>query len=415
MKIAIVGTGISGLGLAYMLNPHHDITVYEKNTYLGGHSRTLNINHDGADVPVDTGFIVYNEKNYFHLTRLFAHLGVETQKSNMSFGISINKGWLEYSSNGLFAQIGNVFRPKFWGMIFDILKFNQTALKTIKDNPDISLGDFLDKSGAGDWFRRYYLQAMGAAIWSCSVDTILRFPAKSFLNFFENHGLLTINGHPQWYTVTGGSKSYVKKLTSSFQNKIKTNCGVSVVKRNSDGVAVTDTNGQTQIFDKIVFACHADEALSMISDASTEERSVLESFSYQPNEVVLHGDDSFMPQRKKCWASWVYLSEGQTDSKPVVSLTYWMNNLQNLQTKNPVLVTLNPGRAPEPSKVYNRHVFTHPVFDERAVKAQEKIPAIQGQNHTYFCGAYQRNGFHEDGLWSAVRVAKLLGIDPPWI
>ncbi len=415
MKVAIIGTGISGLGLAYMLSPHHDMTVYEKNSYKGGHSRTITIKDDDSDIPVDTGFIVYNEKNYFHLTRLFAHLGVATEKSNMSFGVSIDKGWFEYSSNGLFAQTSNLFRPKFWGMVFDILRFNHMALKTLENKTDISLGEFLDHIGAGEWFRRYYLLAMGAAIWSCSVDTVLRFPARSFLNFFENHGLLTINGHPQWYTVTGGSRAYVERLTSSFHHKIKTNCGVVSVSRNHQGIVVRDTNGDETQYDKVVFACHADEAISIISDKTDMETSILGAFSYQPNEVVLHCDESFMPRRKKCWASWVYLSQSQTDSKPVVSLTYWMNNLQNLKTKMPVLVTLNPGIAPDPSKIYNRHIFSHPVFDAGAIKAQQDIPSLQGRNHTYFCGAYQRNGFHEDGLWSAVRVAKLFGIDPPWI
>jgi uncharacterized protein len=416
MKIAIIGAGISGLGAAYLLNPHHDIRVYERNACAGGHSRTIEVPaYQGNPVPVDTGFIVYNERNYFHLTRLFRHLDVPVQKSAMSFGASIQDGWLEYSSTGLFAQKSNLVRPAFWGMVRDILSFNRAALACVQEDEEISLRECLDKLQMGEWFRRYYLQAMGAAIWSCSVETIEQFPARTFLQFFENHGLLTINDHPQWYTVEGGSRSYVARLTKPFADKIVTGCAVRAVKRHTQGVQVVDRSGRAEDFDKVVFACHADEVLTLLEAPSTLERDILGSFRYQDNEIYVHRDESFMPRRKACWASWNYLSQEKKDSAPSVSLTYWMNNLQNLKTDHALLVTLNPGQIPEEGKIYERHRFSHPIFDLPAIRAQKRIGEIQGRDNAYFCGAYQRYGFHEDGLLSAVNVAVLFGITPPWV
>lgn len=414
MKIAIIGSGISGLGAAYLLNPQHDITVYEKNDVVGGHSRTITLGIDGKDVPVDTGFIVFNKRNYPLLTGLFDHLGVSIDKSDMSFGVSVENGAIEYGSKGMFAQKRNLLRPKFWGMIFDILRFNRNALRMIGGYPDITLRDFLDRMKMGDWFRRYYLQAMGAAIWSCSVETILDFPAQTFLNFFKNHGLLTVNDHPQWYTVNGGSRSYIQKLTQGFTDRIRVASPVVAVKRFSGYVMVEEASGHKQDYDHVIFACHADQALAMLTDATAEEQEILGSFSYQPNHVVVHGDTSFMPRHKDAWASWVYLSQNARDQQPVVSLSYWMNNLQQLNTDQPVIITLNPQRQPKPELVYDRHDFSHPVFTLRATNAQRDIEKIQNKNRTSFCGAYQRYGFHEDGLLSAVNVAKELGAGIPW-
>jgi len=414
MKIAIIGTGISGLGAAYLLHPHHDITVYEKNAYIGGHSRTIDVTARGKTAPVDTGFIVFNNWNYPNLMGLFERLGVPYQKSEMSFGVSIADGWLEYSSGGLFAQARNFIRPSYWRMLADIVRFNKQAPRYLDRDPTITLGQCLDELRMGAWFRDYYLLAMGAAIWSCPVDMILDFPARTYVQFFKNHGLLNIKNRPQWYTVTGGSREYVERLTAPFRDKIKLSAGVKRVEARGDQYAVIDNKGDEILYDQVIFACHADEALAMIDKPTEAERAIIGSFSYQPNSIIVHRDMSFMPQRKKCWASWVYLSEERKDDKAVVSLSYWMNNLQGIDTQHPVIVTLNPGRRPQEILIYNEHKFSHPIFNTQAIQAQERLAEIQGQRGLWFCGAYQRYGFHEDGLLSAVNVAKSLGVPIPW-
>lgn len=415
MKIAIIGTGISGLGAAYLLNPHHDITVFEKNDYMGGHSRTIDIPTGNSLTPVDTGFIVFNDWNYPHLMGLFNKLGVPYQKSDMSFGVSINEGWLEYASGGLFAQKQNLFRLSYYKMLFDVIRFNKQARRYIEKDITITLGQCLEELNMSEWFKRYYLLAMGAAIWSCPIETVMAYPANTFLRFFENHGLLNINHRPQWYTVTGGSREYIARLTHSFRHKIHLNRGVACVEQIDGTWYVTDVHGEYSTYDHVIFACHADEAMAMLKTATSTQQEVFGSFQYQDNEIVVHSDTSFMPEHQQCWASWVYLSEQREDTKPVVSLTYWMNNLQGLNSDYPVLVTLNPGREPDPAKVYDRHHFSHPIFDTDAVSAQAKIEASQGENNLWFCGAYQRYGFHEDGLLSAVNIAQRFGVVIPWL
>jgi predicted NAD/FAD-binding protein len=414
MKIAIIGTGISGLGAAYLLNPHHDVTVYEKNTYIGGHTRTIEVQIGGKKTPVDTGFIVFNNRNYPNLMGLFKELDVPYQKSDMSFGVSIDKGWLEYASGAMFAQKRNWVRPRYYGMLADILRFNKQALKYIEYDAEITLEECLDRLNMGKWFRCYYLLAMGAAIWSCPVDTIMKFPALTFLRFFKNHGLLSLNNRPQWYTVTGGSREYVARLTAGLEHKIKLDCGVKKVTLHNDKMAVEDMQGDIETFDQIIFTCHADEALKMIDDPINDALSVFRAFDYQDNQIVVHSDTSFMPREKKCWASWVYLSEEREDKKQSVSLSYWMNNLQGLDPDYPVIVTLNSGRRPREDLILDEHTFSHPIFDLKAIKAQDKINSIQGKNGLWFCGAYQRYGFHEDGLLSAVKVAEAMGVSISW-
>lgn len=412
LKIAIIGTGISGLGAAYLLDPWHDICVFEKSSYIGGHSRTIDVTYNGSTLPVDTGFIVFNHRNYPLLTGLFAHLNVPTQKSDMSFGVSVNDGYLEYGSKGMFSQKQNLLRPSFWGMVLDVLRFNSTAEKYA--DSDITLRELLDKMGMGEWFRLYYLQAMGAAIWSCPVETILSFPAATFIRFFKNHGLLTVNDHPQWYTVSGGSRVYAQKLAAPFSSKIKLNTGITSVIRHPQHVFLVDSEGKKHVFDHVIFACHADEALAMIENPTEAEKAVLGAFRYQNNDIVVHSDTSFMPKNRRCWASWVYLSETMKDEKKSLSLSYWMNNLQGLPEQAPVFVTLNPGRQPAEQSIHDRHTFKHPVFTLDAIRAQERLFTIQNKNRTSFCGAWQRYGFHEDGLMSAVAVAKNLGGVVPW-
>lgn len=413
MKIAIIGSGISGLGAAYLLAPHHDITVYEKNAYIGGHSRTVVIECEGKQVPVDTGFIVFNNWNYPNLMGLFNKINVPYEKSDMSFGVSINNGWLEYSSNDLLAG-RNLKRLSYWGMLKDIVKFNRAAPAYLEKDPQITLGECLHELKMGDWFKDYYLLAMGAAIWSCPLETILKFPAQTFVRFFQNHGLLNINKRPQWYSVKGGSREYVSRLTASFHDKIKLNCGVKSVTSQGDKWDVIDETGEQITYDHIIFACHADEAMAILGQNAPAHLDFMKAFTYQENRVVLHRDKSFMPTHKKCWSSWVYLSEHKKDTNNVVSLSYWMNNLQPLDTDIPIIVTLNPGRRPKDDLIFDEHVFSHPVFDGGAIAAQEKMDTIQGQSGLWFCGAYQRYGFHEDGLLSAVKVAQKMGVEIPW-
>jgi len=418
-RIAVIGGGISGLGSAYLLKEEAELTLYEKNSYLGGHSRTLDVEIDGDRIPVDTGFIVFNEKNYPLLTALFDELKVPVVKSDMSFGVSIGNRWLEYASNGLgglFMSIRNLTNPKMWGLLFDILKFNKKAIQYLKAPPSLSLEDCLDELGMGDWFKKYYLLPMGGAIWSCPLDTMLKFPAASFVRFFNNHGLLSIKDHPQWFSVRGGAREYVKRIMSSLEGKVEIRPEAVEVERigSLESVMVRDSEGVEKYFDEVIIAAHADEALKMLRNPTTDEQDILGAFQYQPNEVILHTDEEFMPKRRSAWASWVYRSEEINDSNPSISLSYWMNNLQSLNTEVPIIVTLNPSREPAEGTVHNRHSFDHPVFDEAAMHAQGRIMEIQGKNRVWYCGAYQRNGFHEDGLWSAVRIAREMGVNVSW-
>lgn len=419
MKIAIIGTGISGNSIAYLLHKSHDITVYEKNNYIGGHSRTVDVRTPDGPIPVDTGFIVYNERNYPHLTALFKHLDVPVKKSDMSFGVSASKGFLEYGTyhklGGIFAQSKNILRPVYFKMLSDIIKFNKKAPEYLENQTSLTLGELLDEMKMGEWFRKYYLLAMGAAIWSTPANQMQHFPARTFLQFFKNHGLLTIADHPQWYTVEGGSKEYVARLTNGFKNRIKTSCGVKSVIRRAENIEVIDTNGQTEHYDHVIFACHSDQALNILADPTEEEKNILGAIKYQPNSMVLHTDQSFMPKSKKAWSSWIYLSEDTEDQcGQAISLSYWMNNLQPLKTETPILVTLNPGRRPREETIQNEYEFEHPVFDDAAITAQQKLDTIQGVDRIWYCGAWQHFGFHEDGLLSAVNVARKMNVAVPW-
>lgn len=417
MKIAIIGSGISGNVAAWLLNQHHDITVYEKNRYIGGHSRTLTIQHQGQAVDVDTGFIVFNHRCYPLLKGLFEHLGVATEKSDMSFGATIHDGWLEYgthSLNTLFGQRRNLLRPAYWEMLRDILRFFKVAREMLEQGDvDTTLGEFVAKHRFGQWFKKYYLLPMGGAIWSCPVQQMLEFPAATFLRFFDNHGLLSPDGQLQWYTVSGGSKRYVDALTAPFRDKVRLGCGVVRVARVKGKVEVTDTNGNVDTYDQVVMASHADETLAMLEHPTEDEQRLLSAFAYQNNTAYLHKDASFMPKRKSCWSSWVYRSHERRDTRDI-SLTYWMNNLQNLDTESPIFVTLNPTKPPAAEDVYDVHQFSHPVFTREAIAAQQELPHIQGKAQIWYCGAYTRYGFHEDGMMSGVAVAEALGAPLPW-
>ena len=415
-RIAIVGTGISGLGAAYLLNPHHEITVYEKAPRIGGHSRTMTVDYDGKAIPVDTGFIVFNPKNYPNLTALFRHLDVPVHKSDMTFAATIGDGWLEWGAKNLdsvFGQRRNMLRPRFGKMLRDVMHFNAQALQTVQRHPHLTLDGLMRRMELGDWFKRYYLLPMSGAIWSCPPCEMMSFPASTLVNFFANHHLLSASGQPQWYTVTGGSQEYVRRLTSSFAGRVRTNCAATIITRNNGKAQIRDVQGGFAEYDQIVLAGHADEMLKLLADPSSEERESLSAFRYQKNRAVLHRDTSVMPRRKRCWASWVYASDGASND-PAISVTYWMNRLQGIDDRRPLFVTLNPSREIAKETIFDVHDFDHPVFDHAAIAAQSKVAALQGVRGTWFAGAHLRHGFHEDGLSSAVAIAEKMGIPVPW-
>jgi predicted NAD/FAD-binding protein len=420
-RIAVIGTGISGLGSAYLLNPDHEITVYEKAPRIGGHSRTVTVDYDGHAIPVDTGFIVFNRPNYPNLCGLFTHLGVPSHASDMTFAASIRDGWLEWGAKDLGAVVGqrrNLLRPKFGLLVRDVMIFNARAQTMVERHPELSLEGLINKLGLGDWFRRYYLLPMSGAIWSCPPCEMMNFPARTLVRFFANHHLLSFTGQPQWRTVTGGSHEYVRRLTASFAHRIRVNCGAVAVTRPCSGtkdgaVQIKDSQGGVAQYDQVVMACHGDEALALLKDADREEQAVLSAFRYQKNRAVLHRDPSLMPRRRRCWASWVYSSDGDF-LHPKLTVTYWMNLLQGIDQNYPLFVSLNPKRDIPEALIFDEAEFDHPLFDQGAIAAQERIAALQGRRGTWFAGAHLGHGFHEDGLASAVRVARSLGAAIPW-
>ena len=418
-RIAIIGAGISGLSAAYVLRERYDVTLYEKESRLGGHARTLNVNYDGAEIPVDTGFIVFNDRNYPNLIGLFKTLSVPFHKSNMSFAARIGSGSgsFEYSSKnlkGIFPTLASYADTKRWRMLRDYFRFSRIA-KAFLANPDRrTLSKLVADARVGDEFTRCFILPMGAAIWSCPVSQMLDYPAATFARFFDNHGLLDYNGQPQWYTVTGGSRTYVSAIDAVLGNAARVNHAVTHVMRSESGVMVRDVTGTETQYDQVIFACHADEALAMHRDANSVEREVLSAFRFNTNTAYLHRDTALMPKDKRCWASWVYLSDTPNDTSPSLAVTYWMNMLQSIDDAHPLFVTLNPATPPEEALTFNRHVFTHPIFDQAAIDAQARIPEINGADRIWWCGAWQRYGFHEDGIASAMHVAKSLGATIPW-
>ena len=420
-KIAIVGTGIAGLGSAFLLNPGHEITVYEKADRIGGHSRTVTVDYDGTSIPVDTGFIVFNRPNYPNLSGLFAHLDVPTHASDMTFAASIRDGWLEWGAKDLNAVIGqrrNLLRPRFGLLFRDVLKFNTQAQDVVEHHPELNVDGLIRKLGLGDWFRRYYLLPMSGAIWSCPPCEMMNFPARTLVRFFANHHLMSFTGQPQWRTVTGGSQEYVSRLTASFAHRIRTGCGAVAVMRPTSGadagkVQIKDSKGGIETYDQVVMASHGDESLALLKDADRDEQAILSCFRYQKNRAVLHRDESLMPRRRRCWASWVYTSDGDF-LDPQIAVTYWMNSLQGIDERYPLFVSLNPKREISQALIFDQTEFDHPVFDQAALAAQSRIAALQGRRGTWFAGAHLGHGFHEDGLASAVRVARGLGAPIPW-
>lgn len=407
-NIAIIGAGISGMGAAFALAQHHNVTLYESSATLGGHARTKIAGRNG-DQPVDTGFIVFNYANYPNLTRLFETLDVPVCESNMSFGASLQGGKIEYALanfGAMFAQKKNLLNPKFLRMIADILRFNARGLKASRDT-SMTVRDLLVKLGTGDWFRDYYLLPLSGAIWSTPVEQILDFPAYAMMNFFENHALLSHTGQHQWYTVSGGSVEYVRRLQAALERRgvdIRLKTAVKGVSRNPVGVSVQTAEAPPAFYDEVVFATHSDDSLRLLEDATDFEQEQLSAVQYQPNEMILHADPSVMPHNKQCWSSWIY-SEAADKTSDRIDLTYWMNSLQPIPKDDPHFVTLNTTRTIKQELIYDQATFRHPVYDLAALQAQQNIAAQNGKNHTWFCGAWMKNGFHEDGLSSALDVA----------
>ncbi len=404
MKIAVVGTGIAGNVASYYLSKEHDVTVFEANDYIGGHSHTHDLQVGGETIAVDSGFIVFNHKTYPGFVKLLRELQVPWQESDMSFSVHCERNGFEYngtSLNTLFAQRSNFLRPGFYRMLKNVLRFNREAVEFLKHDKDaITLGEFLRDGGYSQKFVNHYILPMGAAIWSTTPGLMLEFPARFFIRFFHHHGMLSVDDRPQWYVIKNGSRSYVQKLAAPFANNVRLSTPVNKVWRYHDRVEIDSKNGR-DVFDCVFFACHSDQALKILADSSPNEQRVLGAMPYQPNLALLHSDASVMPDRKLAWASWNYRIPGQDDSKPVV--TYYMNRLQRLATKKRLFVTLNAPERVDESCVYREMVYHHPLFTRAGIAAQSQQSAINGHNRSFYVGAYWGYGFHEDGVASAMQ------------
>ncbi len=416
LRIAIIGSGISGLSAAWLLSRNHEVVVYEKAARLGGHSNTVPVRLDGRDIPVDTGFIVFNPNTYPNFVELLRALDVASQPSEMSFGVSLDNGRLEYSGtnlNGLFGQRANLVRPRFWSMLGDLMRFYREARRDALGLADerMSLGDYLDRGRYGAAFRDWHILPMAAAIWSTTPADMLAYPALAFLRFYDNHGLLQLTQRPVWRTVSGGSSAYVERLARPFAERIRLGAQIARIERTGGRVFVVERDGASDVFDHVVLAAHADEALALLDAPSPQERALLGAFRYSRNEAWLHGDDSFAPRRRVVWSSWNFIGEAGAPDK--VCVTYWMNRLQALPTPTNLFVTLNPARTPRDA-VW-RGTYDHPLFDARALAAQRRLWSLQGEQNTWFCGAHFGAGFHEDGLQAGLAVAEQLGgVRRPW-
>jgi predicted NAD/FAD-binding protein len=421
-RIAIVGSGISGLAAAHRLAPHAEVTLFEAGDYFGGHTHTVDVtlpDRSGRPVThgVDTGFLVFNHRTYPELVKLFAALQVETAASDMSFSVQWPGRDLEWSGSNLdtvFAQRRNLWRPAFWRMLRDLLRFNRLTTELARQGVDAALaepiGDFLDRHRFGAEFREWYFLPMVACIWSCPAGQMLRFPIGTMIRFCHNHGLLQISDRPQWYTVRGGAKHYVAKILAGLADA-RLNTPVRQVRRvppgRGEGGVIVSTDRGSERFDEVVLACHADQALALIDNPLPLERELLGAIGYHPNVAVLHTDTTLMPRRRKAWAAWNYeRAEDAGGEAGAVCLHYWLNRLQPLPFRDDVIVSLNPVRAPRPETVLGRYEYAHPVFDLSAVAAQRRLGEIQGQHHVWFCGAWAGYGFHEDGLKSGLAVAQ---------
>ena len=410
MKVAIIGSGISSLTTAYYLNKQHEISVFEKADRLGGHTATIDFSFQGQDFAVDTGFIVFNDWTYPNFIKLLKEIGVEYQPTEMSFSVTADAGRYEYSGsslNTLFAQRKNFFSPRHWLLIRDILRFNKEAIIDLEAaviTESMTLGDYLKVKGYSDAFIDYYLVPMGSAIWSSSCDEMLAFPLLFFVRFFKNHGLLSVKNRPQWYVIKGGSKQYLPALTQSFDDKIKLNKQIKTITRSAEKVTLHFDNDTIEDFDQVVLGCHSDQALKLLAQPSQQEKAILGAIPYRANDVVLHTDVKLLPKNKQTWSSWNYLLQPTAKDKPV--LTYNMNILQGITSSSTFCVTLNATESINPDKILRSFNYAHPVFTIEGLAAQQQKDQISGHNRTWYCGAYWRNGFHEDGCVSGKQVAE---------
>jgi len=413
MRIAVIGGGVSGLGAAWLASKKHHVKLYEKAPRIGGHAHTVDAHFGNQTIAVDTGFIVYNEANYPNLIGLFDALDVTTIPTDMSFSVSLRDQQFEYegSLRGLLAQKSNLLKPRFWSMLSGLIKFYRTGMAEKDKGPaGETLAGFIKRCNLPDAFVEDHLLPMGAAIWSCPAETMLDYPVRSFLQFMDNHRLMDFTGRPAWRTVKGGSRQYVEKMVAVLGDAIELETQITSIRREAGGVVLT-IKGQGELwYDYAIMAAHADESLALIEDASKEERDILSSFSFSDNHVILHSDPSLMPRRRGAWAAWNYLE----NSDKTLAVTYWMNRLQSLEEKYPLFVTLNPETRPQADLIHREIDYQHPVFDSKAIQAQQNLPEIQGRNGLFWCGAWTAYGFHEDGLKSAVSVIKSLNIDIPW-
>lgn len=415
LRVAVIGSGVAGLSAAWLLSRRHDVVVYEKDDRLGGHAHTVDVPGEAGATPVDVGFIVYNEPAYPNLTALFAHLGVETVETCMSFGASMRGGAVEYSGQSLaaiFANPANAARPRFWRMLVDVARFNRAGLAALRDGigHEVSLGDFVRRERLGPGFVEDFLQPMASAIWSTPSTRILDFSAAAFLKFYANHGLLQVLDMPVWRTVSGGSRRYVERLSAPIAASARLSTPVVRLRRQSDGVVVEDAGGGADRFDAALVAAHADAALAMLDAPTAEERDVLGAFRYQPNRAYLHTDERQMPKSRRAWSSWNYLGDDEG-----AAVTYWMNRLQPLGSATDLFVTLNPRRPIAPERILRTFDYTHPTFDLAAERAQRRLWSLQGRNRVWFAGAHFGQGFHEDGLQAGLAAAEDLGgVRRPW-
>jgi predicted NAD/FAD-binding protein len=419
-RIAVCGAGISGLSAAWLLAKRHQVTLYEAEPRLGGHTCTVRVPGPGGDMPVDMGFIVYNEAAYPNLTALFDHFGVLTRETCMSLGISLDDGDLEYGSRGLggiLAQPLNLLRPRFLSMLSELVRFYRDSPRDMANRTlaGLSLGDYLNVRGYSEPFQTDHLLPQAAAIWSSPVARARDYPVESFVRFFDNHGLLKLVDRPIWRTVAGGSGAYVDRLMANFSGTVRLASSVGAIRRLADGVQLRDRSGAVEIYDQVVVASHADQALAMLDDPSPEERALLGAMRYGDNQVILHTDQSLMPRRRRAWSSWNYVGHrGERDEAAPPTVSYWMNRLQGLPGE-PLFVTLNPSRPPRPETILQQRTFAHPLFDNHAMAAQPQLWSLQGLRRTWFCGAYFGAGFHEDGLQSGLAVAEAIGgVRRPW-